>query len=92
MPTKTKQSFRYHYVVETKDDLIHLFDSNNEPPRVGEWLDLEKFNIVGYFEIQRVVHVWHASPEPTWVFLRVKKNLSKFKRGSRYPNLKLDDI
>jgi hypothetical protein len=83
---------KYHLVIETKDSLIFELDTDNEPPRVGEWIDLGEFKIVGYFEVKRVVYVFYPAPEPAWVFLRVKKNLKKFKLSSKYPNLKADDI
>lgn len=69
---------KYHFVIDTKDSLIYEYDTDNEPPRVGEWLDLKHFNIVGYFEVKRVVH--ELGPAPAWVFLRVKKDLKKFTR------------
>lgn len=83
---------KYHLVIDTKDDLIYELDTDIEPPRAGDWIDLGAFNIIGYFEVKQVVYVLHPAPAPTWVMLRVKKNLKKFSKRDKHPNLKLKDI
>ena len=79
---------KYHFVIDTKDDIICEFDTDIEPPRVGEWIELDNFNIEGYFEVKRVVYNFHPAPDPTCIWLRVKRNKNKFKQLDRYPNLK----
>ena len=79
---------KYHFVIDTKDAIIYEFDTDSEAPRVGEWIELDKFNIEGYFEVKRVVYTFHPAPDPTWIWLRVKKNKNKFKQLARYPTLK----
>lgn len=78
---------KYHFVIDTKDDLIYEFDTDIEPPRVGEWVELDRFNIEGYFEVKQVVYNFSPAPEPTWIWVRVKKNKNKFKQLARYRNL-----
>ena len=79
---------KYHFVIDTKDEIIYEFDTDSEPPRVGEWIELDKFNIDGLFEVKRVVHTFCPDPDPNWIWLRVKKNKNKFKQLSRYPTLR----
>ena len=88
----TRILMKYHFVIDTKDEIIYEFDTDSEPPRVGEWIELDKFNIDGFFEVKRVVHTFCPDPDPTWIWLRVKKNKNKFKQLSRYPKLKPVDL
>lgn len=61
---------KYLWVIESRDGVILTHDTDNEPPYVGEWLDLSEVSNLGKFEIQNVVPL-STSDEPNFVFVFV---------------------
>ena len=71
---------KYRLVFHTEEDEVHedgmllTHDTDNEPPRVGEWLDLSEFGVLGVFLVKRLTHqLGHTGPD--FVLIEVEKKL-----------------
>ena len=65
---------KYLWVIESKEGVLLTYDTDQEHPHVGDWLDLgkfSKFKKLGRRQVQRIVHLL-ISDEPNFVFVFVE--------------------
>ena len=65
---------KYLWVIESKEGVLLTYETDDEHPDVGDWLDSSKFGKLqnlGKLRVQRIVHLL-VSDEPNFVFVFVE--------------------
>jgi hypothetical protein len=66
---------KYCLTFEDDGDVLLQQDTDNEPPRVGEWLDMSDFGLLGNFVVRRIQHQLGSSG-PAYITIYVEKKAS----------------
>ena len=64
---------KYRLIFQTEDELILIQETDNEPPHVGELLDLSEFGVAGNFMVKGIQHQ-PGSTELPYIAVFIEKN------------------